>query len=609
MVLDFLRHAFEYFSPANKKKQKEVPQWQRRRRRRFKFPPNSTQDEAQKNHNNQQHHQAEALDKKNTSKQSLIPVYSENGGAIIGYVAKPDGPSTASPSVVAPPVASTNQNPDLVESKLNDRSKTEIAHFVPMAPGAQSWLKNPTKSKTIEYIMKSDGSEEHGADEESDTTSTTTASEISIPLNDVVIGRGQEQPPLTSESLAKENPPLPSKSFNINCRCGCQGDGNVLYLSEFEGPPIQCKRCRSWSHAACQRNGRGDRLGKSDSFFCDICLRDNERKRVSARKIEDSMATHAKLPLHDRLHVGCSVLARFGEFWYPSLLLERAGNQTYTIRWWRGCDFANSPTSTSPYPGQTWKIEDGEGTIIDSLWLDKVGRRGIRLGQWTSATAIPYIPSDENILHSPSLIPYSRLVDAALSPFKNLLDDLMLTPDTISESDHVPAKDWLLQTKSDLILTPVGFSGGLSMTDRAQIARWFEVNICDKDSGVRNVWLGFLPLAHAYTVYIAHRMCLVDPSLSLDDALDHAWKILLSAEQISASGVDVDKDALLQLEEQMFERSARAGVAGNYQWGRDVGGHQGYWNPYDGLPSTWCHKDTPDLEDEADDDNKETDTV
>lgn len=110
---DFLRHAFEYFSPANKKKQKEVPQWQRRRRRRFKFPPNSTQDEAQKNHNNQQHHQAEALDKKNTSKQSLIPVYSENGGAIIGYVAKPDGPSTPSPSVVAPPVASTNQNPDL----------------------------------------------------------------------------------------------------------------------------------------------------------------------------------------------------------------------------------------------------------------------------------------------------------------------------------------------------------------------------------------------------------------------------------------------------------------------------------------------------------------
>lgn len=194
------------------------------------------------------------------------------------------------------------------------------------------------------------------------------------------------------------------------------------------------------------------------------------------------------------------------------------------------------------------------------------------------------------------MIPYSKLVDAALSPFKELLDNLMLSPADVSEEDHVPARDWLLQKESDLLMTPVGFSGGLSSAERAQIARWFEVNICDDDQNVRNVWMGYLPLAHAYTVYIAHRIRLVDLTLTQNAALDRAWKLLSCEEQCSAQNVDVDRDALLQLEEEMFERSARAGIAGNYQWGRDVGGHQGYWNPYDGLPSIWDHGDAPDLE-------------
>jgi hypothetical protein len=34
----------------------------------------------------------------------------------------------------------------------------------------------------------------------------------------------------------------------------------------------------------------------------------------------------------------------------------------------------------------------------------------------------------------------------------------------------------------------------------------------------------------------------------------------------------------------MFERSARAGAAGHYQWGSDAGSHQDGWDPYEGLP-------------------------
>lgn len=46
---------------------------------------------------------------------------------------------------------------------------------------------------------------------------------------------------------------------------------------------------------------------------------------------------------------------------------------------------------------------------------------------------------------------------------------------------------------------------------------------------------------------------------------------------------DVDLECLRQLEDEMFEDSARAGVAGNWQWGLDAGDHH-YWNPYEGRP-------------------------
>ncbi|KAF8888733.1 hypothetical protein CPB84DRAFT_1662695, partial [Gymnopilus junonius] len=45
----------------------------------------------------------------------------------------------------------------------------------------------------------------------------------------------------------------------------------------------------------------------------------------------------------------------------------------------------------------------------------------------------------------------------------------------------------------------------------------------------------------------------------------------------------VDRECLWQLEDEMFEDSAHAGAAGNWQWGLDAGDHH-YWNPYEGHP-------------------------
>jgi hypothetical protein len=57
------------------------------------------------------------------------------------------------------------------------------------------------------------------------------------------------------------------------------------------------------------------------------------------------------------------------------------------------------------------------------------------------------------------------------------------------------------------------------------------------------------------------------------------------------SEVDVDRECLERLEEQMFERSAMAGVAGYFQWGLDAGDHQDCWDPYAVLPAHWNHED------------------
>ena len=62
----------------------------------------------------------------------------------------------------------------------------------------------------------------------------------------------------------------PDSPFNIKCRCGLIGNGN-LYYDEKEGEAVMCSECGHWSHVACQRNGRASKLRAKEAFFCDIC--------------------------------------------------------------------------------------------------------------------------------------------------------------------------------------------------------------------------------------------------------------------------------------------------------------------------------------------------
>ena len=72
--------------------------------------------------------------------------------------------------------------------------------------------------------------------------------------------------------------------------------------------------------------------------------------------------------------------------------------------------------------------------------------------------------------------------------------------------------------------------------------------------------------------------------------MEMAWEIQVNGDvNVLWQEVDVERECLAKLEEEMFERSKAAGVAGEYQWGLHAGGHQDAWNLYDGLPSHWVY--------------------
>ena len=75
------------------------------------------------------------------------------------------------------------------------------------------------------------------------------------------------------------------------------------------------------------------------------------------------------------------------------------------------------------------------------------------------------------------------------------------------------------------------------------------------------------------------------------EILQKAWEAQLTSVPSILKEVDVDKECLASLEEEMFERTDRTGISGNGQWGLDAGHHQGGWDPSFGVPASWDGKE------------------
>ncbi|KAF8964488.1 hypothetical protein BDZ97DRAFT_1918921 [Flammula alnicola] len=303
------------------------------------------------------------------------------------------------------------------------------------------------------------------------------------------------------------------------------------------------------------------------------------RNSAVKQKRDMEERTKAMKPLSDRLWSGRGALARHGDYWYPVRLIMRE-NDGWIVRWWRHNLFLDNTIS----PDEISLVAFPD--LVDSLWGDTEGRRRIRLGQWKHAHEVE---TSEDILSDPSSIPYSKGIDTILSREKDILARLLLQEDI---EDDIPAKQWLINAKKPLN-SLIPYAGCLSLIERAQIANWFERHIANDDRALRHLWLGRLPIAHAYTVYISAHLKSTGHKNKLttkEDRLEKGWDSQFSRVPSLLIDVDIEKECLSRLEEEMFEMSKRAGVAGNAQWGLDSGDHQ-YWWPYNGLPDHWNHRD------------------
>ncbi|KAG6806222.1 hypothetical protein H0H92_012188, partial [Tricholoma furcatifolium] len=252
-------------------------------------------------------------------------------------------------------------------------------------------------------------------------------------------------------------------------------------------------------------------------------------------------------------------------------------------------------------PGSVTEVNIAD--VVDSLWQHRSERRMIRLGQWMHACEVP---TAEDILMDPSMIPFSQDVNDALDPSNKVLSHLFLDPRLV-DSDLVPAKKWLEAKKQDFNKSVVPFTGPLPLIKVAQISNWIETHITKNPTlACRLTWLTNVTNAHARTLYIASLLKSDPKNHALDEQslLQQAWKIQtyeVGPGPLHSHSVDVQLESLEKLEKEMFERgSLRAGAAGHYQWGLDAGDHQGGWDPYIGTPNEWYRGDREGSDSELD---------
>lgn len=159
-------------------------------------------------------------------------------------------------------------------------------------------------------------------------------------------------------------------------------------------------------------------------------------------------------------------------------------------------------------------------------------------------------------------------------------------------ANEVPALTLIKSSKSTpkLILNAAMYVGGLLDTDLAAINNWIHNHI---PHAQKLNQLGMLnnTTAHARTLLIAHRhrkefLAGVDNVEHLEHyVLQKSWERLVHWSGLTIDGkdhsqcVDINFEAVAILDKIMFDKSKRAGAAGNHQWGLDVGPHELAYDP------------------------------
>ncbi|KAJ7315596.1 hypothetical protein DFH08DRAFT_820517 [Mycena albidolilacea] len=189
---------------------------------------------------------------------------------------------------------------------------------------------------------------------------------------------------------------------------------------------------------------------------------------------------------------GKGSLARHGNYWYPVRLVMKA-KSGWTVAWWRGNEYDD------PSPPPTLVLDSDLRMSYGPT--HKSGGEFGKLGKWVHASEI--VPEDD-LLSEFRHIPYTDEIDPHLAQLQRLHDY------PSGPHPNIPAVQVALRNLSAKGPGSEALRGGgisstseLEMIDCARVVNRFYRNIVGAAHSVVQ-WFGRAPLAHAYTILIAH---------------------------------------------------------------------------------------------------------
>ncbi|KAF9071317.1 hypothetical protein BDP27DRAFT_1419113 [Rhodocollybia butyracea] len=389
--------------------------------------------------------------------------------------------------------------------------------------------------------------------------------------------------PFADSNFSISSSPLPSSPHHILCRCGVESNG---YRENIEQMTVQCSICKNYTHTSCLTMRFTSQIPKH--FECDDCklpevqhvLRDDF---AHFKNTLAGLRTQKLGSIASRLFPGKGILVRQGgTYYYPARLITwDKKSKIGTVEMWRGIQ---SPAAAG---GIIHNVTLPD--IVDGLWQDQAGRRTIRLGLYIRPLEeqLSKQEVEDDLLVDPTAVRCSSEIAAVLQPHRVLLTELAINPEKFSLK-QVPALAF--QNSKDLIGgNATYYTGGLLATQVAEVNNWIHTKIPMAETLNMNTMLR-TTIAHARTLLVAHLFHseltadMVDGNLE-QKVLEKAWERLKDWTGRTTTGklrpkiIDVNFEAISLLDKIMFDESDRAGVAGNHQWGLDVGPHELAWTP------------------------------
>ncbi|KAF5365496.1 hypothetical protein D9757_012971 [Collybiopsis confluens] len=447
---------------------------------------------------------------------------------------------------------------------------TEVLSDFPV----QAALEDEVKQNSTEQILES-------------KTSAVIKGSLVSPTGTMDVENGPEHPPSQESSEHEElrtSSPAPLDPAHVLCRCGVESDGHREPIAQ---EIVCCNECGRYTHLACLTQRQTPQI--SGDFFCHICqpqAADFTNYIPTLRKSKRRL--NSIITSFERLFPGKGALIKVqtnDKYYYPGRILAiNTITKTSTVHMWRGIHGIHADKIFTQVPNIR---------IIDGLYGNAAERRLICLGKYDR----PHCAAEksDNFWMNPKQLPCDTHTRKLLQNHKVTLNDLLMNPLAIESVDSIPALKWLHSRSQKDSKIPF-FCGGITLDEQARINHFFHEFIVAGRRLHPSQW--DLPLAHCRTIFVADRYR--DEFLKMPECpsaqmceevenfvLSQAWGRLDEYTGLSLDGewkimpLDVDMEALILLDRVMFDRSEDAGVAGNSQWGLDVGMLEDNWDPYD----------------------------